>query len=81
MCSLTMRTCVHVCTFVVWVDGDIVSLVSRALEYAGCLCCPAACSAFLALSYNGALEQADVSKPFKLLQFEFQLSGKTSVPM
>lgn len=45
--------------------------VSRALEYAGCLCCPSGCSAFLALSYNGGLEHCDVIKPFKLLQLEF----------
>ena len=63
------------------VDGDIVPPVSRALEYAGCLCWPAACSAFLALSYNGALEHWDVIKPSKLLQLEFHLSGKTSIPM
>lgn len=67
--------------FVMWVDSDIVPRESRALEYAGCLCCLSACSAFLALSYNGALEHCDVSKPFKLLQLEFQLSGKTNIPM
>lgn len=61
------------------VDSDIVHRVSRALEYAGCLCCPSAYSAFLALSYNGALEHCDVIKPFKLLQLEFQLSGKTPI--
>lgn len=62
MCSLTMRICVfwvirvtQLSFFVAWVDSDIVLSVSRALEYAGCLCCPSACSAFLALSYNGAL--------------------------
>lgn len=47
--------------------------VSRAVEYAGCLCCPSGCSAFLALSYNGGLEHCDVIKPFKLLQLEFHL--------
>lgn len=67
--------------FVVWVDADIVLPVSRAVEYAGCLCCPAARSAFLALSFNGALEHCDVIKPFKLLQLEFLLSGKTSILM
>lgn len=89
MCSLVMFMCACVCVFwvtrsylfVVWVDGDIVPPASCALEYAGCLCCLPACSAFLALSYNGALEHPDVIKPFKLLQFEFQLSGKTSIPM
>lgn len=79
MRSVAMRTCVHVGTFCG--VADIVPLVSHALEYAGCLCCPSACSAFLAISYNGALEHSDVIKPFKLLQLEFQLPGKTSIPM
>lgn len=80
MCILS-HTSYTVVLFVVWVDSDIVPPVSRALEYAGCLCCPSACSAFLALSYNGALEHCNVIKPFKKLQLEFQLSGKTSIPM
>lgn len=54
---------------------------SRALEYAGCFCCHSACSAFLAISYNGALERRDVIKPLKLLQLEFHLSGNTSRPV
>lgn len=53
---------------------------SRALEYAGCFCCHPACSAFLAISYNGALERRDVIKPLKVLQLEFHLSGNTSRP-
>lgn len=73
---------IHSNTFLcaMWMDSDIVHRVSRALEYAGCLCCPSACSAFLALSYNGALEHCDVIKPVKLLQLEFQLSGIDSHP-
>lgn len=54
VCILS-HTSYTVVLFVVWVDGDIVPPESRALEYAGCLCCLSACSAFLALSYNGAL--------------------------
>lgn len=54
---------------------------SRALEYASCFCCHSACSAFLAISYNGALERRDVIKPLKLLQLEFHLSGNTSRPV
>lgn len=54
---------------------------SRALEYAGCFCCHPACSAFLAISYNGALERRDVIKPLKVLQLEFHLSGNTSRPV
>ena len=60
-----MYVSAHVCVWVIrvtqlsfsvgWVDGDIVLSLSRALEYAGSLCCPSARSAFLALSYNGAL--------------------------
>ena len=84
-----VRVCVRVCVYFesyavvlfLCADGDIVPRVSHALEYAGCLCCLSACSAFLALSYNGALEHCDVIKPFKLLQLEFQLSGKTSILM
>lgn len=80
VCILS-HTSYTVVLFVVWLDGDIVPPVSRALEYAGGLCCPTARSAFLALSYKGALEHCDVIKPFKLLQYEFQLSGKTIIPM
>lgn len=80
-CILSHMSYTVVPFFVVWVDSDIVPLVSRALEYAGCLCVPSGCSAFLAISYNGALEHYDVIKPFKLLQPEFQLSGNTSIPM
>lgn len=80
VCILS-HTSYTVVLFVVWVDTDIVPPVSHALEYAGCLCCPSACSALLAFSFNGALEHCDVIKPFKLLQYEFQLSGKTNTPM
>lgn len=75
MCVLLVTQCLFLCVLY----SDIVPTVSRALEYAGCFCCPPGCSAFLALSYNGALEHGDAIKPFKLLQLEFQLSGKTSI--